>query len=159
MNTQLATGAAMNKVRRLGALVTAMLAVLTVTSLVASPASAARRVKGPEPVNQLIAVQDGQSSWVRVWWKTDSTICDAKLIIWGNSRVDVGYPFTTRNYTSFSNGDMLTRRETDFTAFRVTPHIGRSSWILLAGTMTYNSCGWHARTQSKSTGFLLTVRA
>jgi hypothetical protein len=148
----------MNKVRRLGALAAALLTVLTVTSLSAAPASAAERVTGPEAINQLIAVQDGQTSWVKIWWKTDRTICDAKLIIWGSSSVDIDYPANTRNFTSFNHGPTLSQRETDFTSFRVRPHVGRSAWIILAGTMTYNYCGWHARTQSKSTGFLLTVR-
>lgn len=148
----------MNKVRRLSALAAALLAVITVTSLAAAPASAAQKVKGPEPINQLIAVQDGKTTWVNVWWKTDRTICDAKLIVWGNPRVDVGYP-GNRGFTSFRNGAVLDRRETDFTSFRVTPHVGNSAWVIMGGTLTYNYCGWHAQTQSKSTGFLLTVRA
>jgi hypothetical protein len=125
----------------------------------AKSAAAEPKVKGPEPINQLIAVRDGQTSLVKVWWKTDRTICDAKLIIWGNSRVTVAYPPMFRNFTSFSDGPTLTRRESDFTSFRVTPHVGGSAWVILAGTMTYDYCGRHARTQSKSTGFLLTVQA
>jgi hypothetical protein len=156
----------MNKVRRLTALAAALLAVMTVTSLAAAPASAsaaapapaAQKVKGPEAINQLIAVQDGQTTWVKVWWKTDRTICGAKLIVWGNPQVDVGYP-ANRDFVSFSHGFTLDRRRTDFTTFRVTPHVGKSAWVIMAGTMTYNYCGWHARAQSKSTGFLLTVRA
>jgi hypothetical protein len=123
------------------------------------PAKAAPAVKGPEPINQLIAVQDGKTTWVKVWWKTDRTICNAKLIVWGNSQVEIGYPLNTRNYAPFNDGPTLVRRDTDFTSFRVTPHVGSSAWVILAGTLTYDYCGRHDRTQSKSTGFLLTVRA
>jgi hypothetical protein len=150
----------MQNVRRIGAFVAATLAALTLTSVAAAPASAATRPQGPQPVNQLLgSVRNNQTSWVNVWWKTDRTICDAKLVVWGNSRVDVDYPGNTARYTAFSHGSTLTRRGTDYTAVKVTPHYNGSSWVLLAATMTYNYCGRHARTESKTTGFLLTVRS
>ncbi len=131
---------------------------MSASALVAT-APVARPVKGPKPINQLIAVPDGKTTSVKVWWKTDRTICHAKLIVWGNPRVQIGYPLVTRNFASFNHGPTLVRRDTDFTSFRVTPHVGGSAWVILAGTLTYDYCGRHDRTQSKSTGLLLTVRA
>jgi hypothetical protein len=148
----------MHRIRRIGTVVAATVVALTLTSVAAAPASAASRPKGPQPVSALVStVRSNQTSWVSVWWKTDRRVCDAKVVVWGNSRVDIGYP-GNRPYTSFSNGDTLSRRETDYTSFRVTPHVNGSAWVILAATITFNNCDRHARTQSRSTGFLLPVR-
>jgi uncharacterized membrane protein len=150
---------AMKTSRRIRAVLATAVAALAMTSVAtATPAAAARRVKGPEPVNALLqTVNNNQATWVSVWWKTDRTICDAKVRVWGNANVVIGYPSNTATYTSFAHGSTLLRRETDFTSFKVTPHYNRSTWALLAATISYNNCGRHTRTRTKTTGLLLPV--
>jgi hypothetical protein len=150
---------AMKTSRRIRAVLATALAALAMTSIAAAtPAAADRRVKGPEPVNALLqTVNTNQATWVSVEWKTDRTICDAEVRVWGNPNVVIGYPSNTATYTSFAHGSTLLRRDTDFTSFKVTPHFHRSTWALLAATITYNYCGRHSRTRTKNTGFLLPV--
>jgi hypothetical protein len=149
---------AMKTSRRIRAVLATALAALAMTSIAATPAAAAGRVKGPEPVNALLqTVNTNQATWVSVEWKTDRTICDAEVRVWGNPNVVIGYPSNTATYTSFAHGSTLLRRDTDFTSFKVTPHFRRSTWALLAATITYNYCGRHSRTRTKNTGFLLPV--
>jgi hypothetical protein len=150
---------AMKTSRRIGAVLVTALAALAMTSVAtATPAAAVKRVEGPEPVNALLrTVNNNQATWVSVRWKTDRTICDAKVRVWGNSNVVIDYPSNTATYTSFAHGSTLLRRETDLTSFRVTPHYNRSTWALLAATISYNNCGWHPRTRTKTTGVLLPI--
>jgi hypothetical protein len=147
--------------RRIGAFLAAIMAAVTIASLTVAPASAATpEQKGPRPVSALLpTVDDGEMSWVSVQWRTDQTICDAKLTVVGNRKVRIDYPRDTRFYASFPHGGTLHRRSTDFTPFRVTPRFGGAAWVVLAGVLTYNFCGRHARTRTMTTGFLLPVRA
>jgi hypothetical protein len=145
--------------RRIGAFLAATVAALSLASVVApSPASAAPR--GPHPVNQwLRPVPAGVPTWVAVWWRTDLRICDARLVVWGGSRVAIGYP-NGQTYASFSNGSTLSRRETDYTSFRVTavgPTLPLLGSALLRARLFYNDCGRFARTRATDTGFLLPV--
>jgi hypothetical protein len=145
--------------RRIVAFLAATVAAPGLASMVApSPASAAPR--GPQPADQwLRPVPAGVPTWVSVWWRTDRRICDARLMVWGGSAVAIAYP-SDRNYTSFSNGSTLSRRETDYASFRVTatgatlPLLGSA---LLPARLVYNDCGRFARTRAVDTGFLLPV--
>ena len=147
--------------RRIRAVLATAVAALAMTSVAtATPAAAARRVEGPEPVNALLqTVDNNRATWISVWWKTDRTICDAQVRVWGNPNVVVDYPSSTATYTSFAHGSTLLRRETDFTSFKVTSHYSGSTWALLAATISYNNCGWHTRTRTKTAGLLLPVSA
>jgi hypothetical protein len=147
----------MNVSRRIGAFVAATVAAVGMVAVAqAVPASAAP--KGPEPVNSLLStVRADTPTWVNVWWKTDRRACNVKVVAWNSSRVNVDYP-SGRAYTSFSHGATLDRRETDFTAFRVTATYSQGNWALIAAQVYYNDCGRHARTKVKSVGFLLPVR-
>jgi hypothetical protein len=145
--------------RRISAFLIVTTAALGLAAEVApSPASAAP--SGPQPVNQWVRpVRAGVPSWVKVWWRTDRRICNARLVVWGDSAAAIAYP-GDRSYTSFSNGSTLSRRETDYTSFRVTatgrtlPLLGSA---LLRARLVYNDCGRFARTRAVDTGFLLPV--
>jgi hypothetical protein len=147
----------MNVSRRIGAFVAATVAAVGMMSAVqVAPASAAP--KGPEPTNSLLStVRADTPTWVNVWWRTDRRACGVRVVAWDSARVSVDYP-GGRAFTSFSNGSTLNRRETDYTAFRVTATYGRGTWALLAAQVYYNDCGPRARTKVKSVGFLLPVR-
>ena len=146
--------------RRIGAFLAATAAVLGLASVVAPTPASAARPHGPQPVNQwLRPVPAGVPTWVKVWWRTDRRICDARLTVWGGPQVAVSYP-GDRSFTSFSNGSTLGRPETDYTSFRVTaagptlPFLGSA---LLRARLTYSDCGRFARPRVTDTGFLLPV--
>jgi hypothetical protein len=145
---------------RIGAFLGVAVAVLGLASVATPTPASAAPPRGPHPVNQwLRPVPAGTPTWVNAWWRTDRRICDARLFVWGGSAVEIAYP-NGRTYTSFSNGSTLSRRETDYTAFRVTaagptlPFLGAA---LLRARLVYNDCGRFARTRVADTGFLLPV--
>ena len=159
----------MKNIRRIGAILGTALATVTTASVAtATPASAAPAdgpwtvtaapAGGPWVVTErLPTVANQETAWVSVWWKTDRRICDAKVRVRGGTDVDIDYPANTGSYTSFSHGPTLRKRESDYTSFQVTPHFRKPTVTWLNATITYNNCGWHARTQARSTGFLLRV--
>ena len=69
----------MNKVRRIGAVVTATVAAVGMASVgTVAPAAAAR--PGPQPVSTwLRAVRANTGTWINVYWRTDRRICDAEV--------------------------------------------------------------------------------
>ena len=146
--------------RRIGALFATTVATLGIASVVAPTPASAARPHGPQPVNQwLRPIPAGVPTWVNVWWRTDRRICDARLTVWGGPQVAVTYP-GGRSFTSFSNGSTLSRRETDYTSFRVTaagPTLPLLGSVLLRARLTYNDCSRFARTRATDTGFLLPV--
>jgi hypothetical protein len=146
----------MNKVRRIGAILAATVAAAGMTSMaVASPASAAPQ--GPRPVSDwLHAVPAHTSTWVNIYWSTDRPVCDAKIRVDGGRHVDVSYP-GNRSYTSFSRDTSLRPGRTDYSAVRVNPDFDRKGVALLRTTITYTSCGWHARTMRSSSTVTLPV--
>jgi hypothetical protein len=153
---------AMKNSRRIGAILgTALAAVTTASVATAAPAAAAAapiRPDGPRPVaTAWPAVANYQSKWLSIWWKTDLAICDAKVRVRSMPGMQIAYP-SNRTFTSFAHGPALQRRESDYTSFLVTPHLRKPTVEWLEATITYNNCGWHARTQTRSTGFLLRVR-
>ncbi|GGL02195.1 hypothetical protein [Mangrovihabitans endophyticus] len=148
----------MSKGRRIASLAAAATAVVAVTSVVPTPVSAATETKGPEPVNvSLQTVRAHQPTFVHVWWRTDKTICDFELRVWGTPRVEVGYPANTGTYTSFSHGSRLDKREIDYTAFRVDADVAGSRWISLPAMLTYRSCAGEPRDFARTTTFRLPV--
>jgi hypothetical protein len=152
----------MKKARRIGAFLAATVAACTLSSLAAAPADAAsaarHRARGPQPIDQLLdSAHLNQGTWESVQWRTDQRVCHFKLTIWGGSQADIRYPDNTQYYSSFANGSTLSRGETDFTAFRVTPHYQGIIPLILVARYTYDDCGWHARTISKTTGFVVPV--
>ena len=148
----------MRKVRRVAAVAAAAMAFVGLSSMVAAPATAAKPVKGPQIVNQLLRpVDSGEAEWVNVWLRTDRRVCDVKLWVRDNNRVDVSHP-GGRPYTSLSRNDRLNRGERDYASFRVEADVDRSQWVLIGATLTYDYCGPFARTQFKHTGVVLPVR-
>ena len=146
----------MNKRRRIGALLTASAAAVSMATVgLASPAAAAD--SGPRPVsNWLRAVQAHTDTWVNIAWRTDRRICDVEVRVDGGRRVDVDYP-GWRDYTSFSRSDTLWPGRTDYTAIRVNADYRRPGVATLRATIEYDNCGWHARTQRRSTWLNLPV--
>jgi hypothetical protein len=145
--------------RRIGAVVAALTAATSLAAGVATAASAAPQLRGPEPVTQLLpGVDSGRSEWVSVLWKTDRPVCDFKVMVWGNGNVRIDYP-GRRGYATFARNDSLRRGQTATTTFRVTARYDRSVWAILAANVTYNHCGRQSPTITKSTGLMLPVRA
>jgi hypothetical protein len=152
----------MNKGRRIGAIVATTAAAIGMTmTMTTAPASAATKVKGPQPVNQLLSsVDSGKPEWQNVFFKTDKKVCDFKLMVWGNSRVDIGYPGELpKPYTSLYGDSKLRKNEVDYAAFKVTADYDKDRWVILTATITYNYCGKKAPTLAKNTGFLMRVNA
>jgi hypothetical protein len=149
----------MGKGRRIAVLGATVAAAFSVASVAApAPASAADQARGPQPVTSLLpAVDPHDGAWVSVKWRTDRKVCDVKLQVWGNRKVEIDYP-SDRDYTSFSRGDTLRPGRTDYTSFRVTAHYNRPAWALLTATISYDFCGRHAPDMSSTTGFMLPVR-
>ncbi|MCY1144604.1 hypothetical protein OWR29_41960 [Actinoplanes sp. Pm04-4] len=120
---------------------------------------ARKRVKGPRPVTRTLqAVEANEPQWVRVRWKTDRRICDARVVVWADDDVEITYP-GDREFTSFSRGDSLGRGGTDFTAIRVEANYDRDSWALLEATISYTDCSRDSRTWSSDTTLMLPVRS
>jgi hypothetical protein len=146
----------MNKSRQIGAFMAASAAAMGMATVgLASPAAAAGQ--GPRPVsNWLNPVQANRSTWLNIAWRTDQRICDVRVRVDGGRRVDVDYPSRHR-YTSFSRGDSLRAYRIDYTAVRVTPDFNRNGVAVLRTTIAYDNCGWHARTQYRSSYLSLPV--
>src|SRR5262245_46004101 len=97
-----------SKVTRAAATVALAGAATAAVALTATPASAAPgHNRGPEPVStRLTAVKANTSSWVNVYWRTDSPVCDAKVQVEGGRQVAISYPGMRRT-TTFTRGDSL----------------------------------------------------
>jgi len=148
----------MNKGRRIAALAATTMTFVGMTSMVAAPANATTTAKGPKPVSILLDTVDANDpTFVEVSWTTDKKVCDFKLKVWGTDKVTIKYPESTKTYSSFSQGSKLKPKQTDYTAFRVTAKYSKDTSVILPATMSYNYCGKHDKTMSKSTGFLLPV--
>ncbi|GAA4925162.1 hypothetical protein [Actinoplanes utahensis] len=145
----------MQKTRRLGAIIALATAAFGMASTVtAAPATAFPR--GPQPVsNWLQSVRANTGSWVTIQWRTDRPVCDAEVQVRGD-RVRVDYPGFRRSAT-FSRGDSLRPGRTDFTRVRVTPYQQRPGVTRLWATITYDECGFRARTQTRTAALSLPV--
>ncbi len=143
----------MRKTRLVAALLTgaALSPVVTAAPAVAS-------VSGPVPITTwTTTVAPHQPTWINIFWTTHQKICDAQVTV-AADRVDVSYPVNTATFTSFSQSDRLKPRRVDYTAVRVTAHhSGRRSFVPLAVTIAYNTCGKHAVDETDTFGLTLPV--
>jgi hypothetical protein len=139
----------MSNVGRIGAVLAAAAAAVAMTSI-ASPASAAPQ--GPKPVtNWVQAVRANVPTWTKIYYKTDQNICDVKIVVDGGRNVSVDYPGNHARSTSFNRDDSLRKGRTDYASVRLTARTMKPGIALLRATVWYDTCGWHARTMSKST--------
>jgi hypothetical protein len=145
----------MQKTRRIGAFIAlATAAVGAAATVTAAPAGAAPR--GPEPVsNWLQSVRANTGSWVSIQWRTDRPICDAEVRVRGE-RVRVDYPGFARS-AEFSRGDSLRPGRIDSTRIKVTPYLQRPGVARLWATISYDECGFRARTQTRTAALSLPV--
>jgi hypothetical protein len=136
----------MSKIGRIGAVLAATVAAAGMGALAAaSPAAAAPA--GPRPVtNWLKAIPSNDSTWVPIYWKTGSPVCHAKVWVDGGRRIDVSYA-NHRSYASFFRNDTLRPGQVDYTAVDVDPNFSRPGVAVLRATISYDTCGWHARTK------------
>ncbi|MEU8663744.1 hypothetical protein AB0C31_44675, partial [Actinoplanes philippinensis] len=145
----------MQKTRRIGAAIALVTAALgTAATVATTPAGAAPR--GPQPVsNWLQSVRAGAGSWVSIPWRTDRRICDAEVRVRGE-RVRVQYPGARRS-ASFTRGDTLRPGHTGYTRVRVTAYQRRPGVAKLWATISYDECGFRARTQTRTAVLSLPV--
>lgn len=145
----------MQTTRRFGAVVALATAAFGMAATVATaPATAVPR--GPQPVSHwLQSVRANTGSWVTIHWRTDRPVCDAEVRVRGE-RVRVDYLGFRRSAT-FSRGDSLRPGRTDFTRFRVTPFGQRPGVARLWATISYDECGFRARTQTRTAVLSLPV--
>ncbi len=150
----------MSKVGRIGALLAATAVTAGMTSAaMASPALAApHSPQGPQPVtNWVQAVRANVPTWVKVYYRTDTNICNVKITVDGGRTVSVDYPGHRSRYTSLSQDDSLRRGRTDYASVEVDAHTMRPGIALLRSTISYDTCGWHARTMRNTTVLSLPV--
>ncbi|WP_433793684.1 hypothetical protein [Actinoplanes sp. CA-252034] len=145
----------MQKTRRIGVtLALATAALGTAATVATAPAAAAPR--GPQPVSTwLQSVRAGTGSWVSIPWRTDRPICDAEVRVRGE-RVRVDYLGTGRS-ASFNRAGTLRPGRTDYTRIRVTPYLKRAGVARLWATISYDECGFHARTKTRTAVLSLPV--
>lgn len=142
----------MGQTRLVAALLTA-----AVLSPVATATPAVAAVNGPMPVTTwTTSVAPHRPTWITIFWATNKKICDAQVTV-AAPRVDVSYPANTETFTSFSQSDRLKPRRVDYTAVRVTAHHSDRSFVPLAVTIAYNTCGRHAVDETGTFGLTLPV--
>jgi hypothetical protein len=121
----------------------------------AAPASAS--VNGPTPITTwTTSVAPHQPTWINIFWATNKKICGAQVTVEAK-KVDVFYPTNTATYTSFTQSDKLRPGRVDYTAVRVTAHHSDRSFVPLAVTIAYNTCGYSAVNESDTFGLTLPV--
>jgi hypothetical protein len=129
------------------------------SAAMASPAFAAPHgPQGPQPVtNWVQSVRANVPTWVKVYYRTDTNICNVKITVDGGRNVSVDYPGNRSRYTSLSQDDSLRRGRTDYASVEVDAHTVRPGIALLRSTISYDTCGWHARTMRNTTVLSLPV--
>ncbi len=146
----------MNKSRRIGAIVAVATTAVGVASLVASAPAVAAGARGPQPVSGwLRPVRAHTANWVDIYWRTDKTVCDVQVRVVGQS-VDVSY-VGHRQFASFNRGTMLRSGQTDYTSVQISPDFDQSGTAQLRAIVSYDSCRFHARTQTSSYSLTLPV--
>jgi hypothetical protein len=137
----------MNKSRLIGvimAMATATIGMTTAT--VTAPANAAPR--GPEPVSTwLRPVRAQVDTWINIAWRSRERVCDASVRYYGQD-VDVEYRGHRRSAT-FSRGVTLFPGRVDYTTIQVNPDTSRTGLTRLRAVISYDSCGWKARPQTR----------
>jgi hypothetical protein len=144
----------MNKSRRIGAIMAMATATIGVTTAtVTAPANAAAP-RGPEPVSTwLRPVRAQADTWINIAWRSRVRVCDASVKYYGRD-VDVEYRGHRRSAT-FSRGTTLFPGRVDYTTILVNPDTSRTGLTMLRAVISYDSCGWKARPQTRS--FTLTL--
>lgn len=152
----------MNKFRRIGAMVAATVAATGMAMTVATaPAVAKPKDNGPTAVWPFLKAQDEQT--VRphsVWFKTNRTACNFKLMVNDVPGVEVWYP-GFKPFTLLSEDDTLWTGELDYATFFVkTSPTFQSSWRYLPAHVWYDNCKWgpKKRVSHKWITFILPVR-
>jgi hypothetical protein len=145
-----------SKVTRAAALALAGAAGAVVAMTAVSPATAAH-ARGPQPVsNRLTAVQANASSWVNIYWRTDSPVCAARVQVDGGRQVAVSYPGMRRT-TTFTRGDVLRPGRIAATPIQVRPLVRSGGVVVMRAVMSYTDCVRHARTQFRRVSLALPV--
>ena len=145
----------MRKTRRGAAIVAVLAAVGLMTVATATPAAAS--VSTPKPVTTwLSSVKPHQPTWVHIFWFSTKKICDAEVTVEGK-KVDISYPESTGDYSSFSDGGDLKARFVDYTAINVTAHYSKKKNVALEATISYNTCGAYASDKTKTYALTLPV--
>ncbi|MGX6602305.1 PT domain-containing protein [Micromonosporaceae bacterium Da 78-11] len=146
----------MNKSRRIGAIVALATAAVGMATVTATAPAVAAPQSGPQPVsNWLRAVNAHQASWVNIYWRTNSRICDVEVKV-ASRNLDIDYPGNRRS-TSFSRGDTLRPGRTDYTAIRVDADFARAGVAKLRTAISYTDCSRRARTQWKTVNLSLPI--
>lgn len=153
----------MRNIRRIGAMVAATVAAtgmaMTVASAPASAGSHHDRHDGPRPTSlKLGSVDENDTEFVEVHFKTKHRVCNFKLKVADVRKVDVTHP-GNRSYSSLSNDSRLDSNEIDFAGFWVrTGNVSRKQPVILPATISYDDCSSGARTEKKKAEFVLTIR-
>ena len=103
------------------------------------------------------SVRANVPTWVKVYYRTDMNICNVKITVNGGRNVSVGYPGNRTRFTSLSQDDSLRRGRVDYASVEVDAHTVRPGIALLRSTISYDTCGWHARTMRTTTVLSLPV--
>lgn len=116
------------------------------------------RLRGPQVSPWLREVDAGETERVAVRLRgLDRRVCNVKVYVSDTSRVDVSYP-GWQPYASLRNGPTLTLGERDSATVLVLADDARRDYTeRLQATVTYDGCGWNARTQVKRVSLLLPV--
>jgi hypothetical protein len=119
--------------------VATVFAVLAAGLALGTPARASS-YDGPDLVDtEPPVLRADEPTWLRTYWSTDVRVCDFRLTV-TNAAVD--YPTNTGTYASLHEGSVLERRDTDYTAFRVTAEPGPKRLVLrLRATYRYDRHG------------------
>ncbi|WIM97522.1 hypothetical protein ACTOB_001050 [Actinoplanes oblitus] len=142
--------------RRIAAIFALATATAGLTAAATAGPAAAAPFRGPEPITTwLRPVPANVPSWIDIAWRTDRTICDARVQVRGD-RVRVDY-LGNRRGALFSRGATLSPWRTDVTRVRVTPYAMRVGVARLWATISYDECGWRSRTQMRTTVLSLPV--
>jgi hypothetical protein len=146
-----------SKVMRAAAMAALASAAGVMAALTAAGPATAAPARGPEPVStRLTAVNSNTSSWVNIYWRSDTPVCDAQVRVDGGRQVRIAYPGMRRT-TTFTRGNALRPGRTAATPVQVSPNVRNGGIVLLRAVMSYDDCGRHARTQFKRVNLALPV--
>lgn len=108
---------------------------------VASPAAA----KSPEAglkTKKAATIVAGDSAWLAINWQGKAgEITDFRVTAEAPAGIDVTYPENTPGFTGLMNGHVLSEKEIDFTALKVTVPYEQTRKFKIKLTATYQSDG------------------
>lgn len=153
----------MNKIRRIGAMVAATVAATGMAMTVAAAPAQAAPQKGPVPLSNLLAPmveQNGpQGQWQSVKFRSKTKACNFKMRVWDfapNATIVHPQGF----YTSLWQGPTLNKNEVDFASVKFYTGDYKPGWTVqtFPATIWWDNCKKKAKTQSKSTLFVVWVK-